>query len=170
MKACFCCASLVQWNVHPELLFSLFFSPIFCSMVFFICNACNESLKKNQVGKHYQQKCRRCEFLSCIDCGKEFWWVIQWMDNYFSSKVHIPIIYMMLSILLQLVQEKNSSISVQKMVWTNKNYRQRRGLEGMNRDTLLKQNCALSKWWSDPDTGDKVPGQSALKLWKTVWW
>ncbi|XP_076461870.1 cell growth-regulating nucleolar protein-like [Babylonia areolata] len=42
-------------------------------MVFFTCGACNETLKKNQVEKHYTTKCRRCEFLSCIDCGKEFW-------------------------------------------------------------------------------------------------
>lgn len=42
-------------------------------MVFFNCNACGESLKKNQVEKHYLSKCRRCEVLSCVDCGKEFW-------------------------------------------------------------------------------------------------
>ncbi|KAK7469790.1 hypothetical protein BaRGS_00036217 [Batillaria attramentaria] len=42
-------------------------------MVFFNCNACGESLKKNQVEKHYLTKCRRCEVLSCVDCGKEFW-------------------------------------------------------------------------------------------------
>ncbi|KAK7109532.1 cell growth-regulating nucleolar protein-like [Littorina saxatilis] len=42
-------------------------------MVFFTCGACNESLKKNQVEKHYLHKCRRCEFLSCVDCGKDFW-------------------------------------------------------------------------------------------------
>jgi len=42
-------------------------------MVVFNCNACGEALKKNQVEKHYQQQCRRCEVLSCVDCGKEFW-------------------------------------------------------------------------------------------------
>jgi len=41
-------------------------------MVFFTCNTCNESLKKNQVEKHLF-KCRRCESLSCVDCGKDFW-------------------------------------------------------------------------------------------------
>ncbi|KAL2077514.1 hypothetical protein ACEWY4_027018 [Coilia grayii] len=41
-------------------------------MVFFTCNACGESLKKAQVDKHVL-KCRRCEVLSCIDCGKDFW-------------------------------------------------------------------------------------------------
>ncbi|XP_013405909.1 cell growth-regulating nucleolar protein [Lingula anatina] len=42
-------------------------------MVFFTCNACGESLKKNQVEKHYMTKCRNCEVLSCVDCGKDFW-------------------------------------------------------------------------------------------------
>ncbi|XP_076148953.1 cell growth-regulating nucleolar protein [Alosa pseudoharengus] len=41
-------------------------------MVFFTCNACGESLKKAQVDKHVM-KCRNCEVLSCIDCGKDFW-------------------------------------------------------------------------------------------------
>ena len=42
------------------------------AMVFFTCNACGSSLKKNQVEKHYQYECPRCEVLSCIDCGKDF--------------------------------------------------------------------------------------------------
>ena len=37
-------------------------------MVFFTCNACGASLKKNQVEKHYLHQCRQCEVLSCIDC------------------------------------------------------------------------------------------------------
>ncbi|KAA0709812.1 Cell growth-regulating nucleolar protein [Triplophysa tibetana] len=41
-------------------------------MVFFTCNACGESLKKAQVDKHVL-KCRGCQVLSCIDCGKDFW-------------------------------------------------------------------------------------------------
>lgn len=41
-------------------------------MVFFTCNACGESLKKAQVEKHLL-KCRGCQVLSCIDCGKDFW-------------------------------------------------------------------------------------------------
>ncbi len=39
-------------------------------MVFFTCNACGESLKKNQVEKHYRHKCRSCEVLTCVDCHK----------------------------------------------------------------------------------------------------
>ena len=39
-------------------------------MVFFTCNACGESLKKNQVEKHYRFKCRQCEVLTCVDCHK----------------------------------------------------------------------------------------------------
>ncbi|KAK3094351.1 hypothetical protein FSP39_000694 [Pinctada imbricata] len=42
-------------------------------MVFFSCDACGESLKKNQVEKHYMTQCRRCESLSCVDCNKVFW-------------------------------------------------------------------------------------------------
>ncbi|XP_002738402.1 cell growth-regulating nucleolar protein-like [Saccoglossus kowalevskii] len=41
-------------------------------MVFFNCNACGQTVKKNQVEKHYQTQCPRCEVLSCLDCGKEF--------------------------------------------------------------------------------------------------
>ncbi|XP_029358600.1 cell growth-regulating nucleolar protein [Echeneis naucrates] len=41
-------------------------------MVFFTCNACGESLKKAQVDKHVGM-CRGCQWLSCIDCGKDFW-------------------------------------------------------------------------------------------------
>ncbi|KAI6056256.1 LYAR [Marmota monax] len=41
-------------------------------MVFFICNACGESVKKIQVEKHVSV-CRNCECLSCIDCGRDFW-------------------------------------------------------------------------------------------------
>jgi len=41
-------------------------------MVVFNCNACGEALKKNQVEKH-TSRCRNCEALSCVDCGKDFW-------------------------------------------------------------------------------------------------
>lgn len=41
-------------------------------MVFFTCSACGASLKKNQVEKHYLSKCRNCEYLTCIDCLKDF--------------------------------------------------------------------------------------------------
>ncbi|XP_033102813.1 cell growth-regulating nucleolar protein-like [Anneissia japonica] len=41
-------------------------------MVFFICNACGQSVKKAQVEKHYMQQCRQCEVLSCMDCGQDF--------------------------------------------------------------------------------------------------
>ncbi|XP_037107433.1 cell growth-regulating nucleolar protein [Syngnathus acus] len=40
-------------------------------MVFFTCNACGQTLKKNQVEKHVL-KCRGCQAVSCIDCGKDF--------------------------------------------------------------------------------------------------
>lgn len=41
-------------------------------MVSFICNACGQTVRKNQVEKHYNTVCRQCEVLSCIDCGKDF--------------------------------------------------------------------------------------------------
>jgi len=41
-------------------------------MVFFTCDSCGESLKKNQVEKHYKFKCRSCSVLTCVDCQKEF--------------------------------------------------------------------------------------------------
>ena len=39
-------------------------------MVFFTCDACGSSLKKNQVEKHYNSQCRRCAVLTCMDCQK----------------------------------------------------------------------------------------------------
>lgn len=41
-------------------------------MVFFCCNACGQSVKKNAVEKHWQAECARCWILSCLDCGKDF--------------------------------------------------------------------------------------------------
>ncbi len=41
-------------------------------MVFFTCNACGESLKKNQVEKHWRQRCRGCTVLTCVDCHRDF--------------------------------------------------------------------------------------------------
>jgi len=41
-------------------------------MVSFICDACGNSVKKSQVEKHYQNQCRNCSVLSCIDCGVDF--------------------------------------------------------------------------------------------------
>ncbi|XP_048366098.1 cell growth-regulating nucleolar protein [Sphaerodactylus townsendi] len=41
-------------------------------MVVFTCNSCGESVKKGQVEKHVNM-CRHCEYLSCMDCGKDFW-------------------------------------------------------------------------------------------------
>jgi len=42
-------------------------------MVYFTCDACGEQLKKPSVEKHYQQKCRDCYKLTCIDCLKDFY-------------------------------------------------------------------------------------------------
>ncbi len=41
-------------------------------MVFFICDHCNETLKKNQVDKHCF-KCRMCESVTCVDCSVTFY-------------------------------------------------------------------------------------------------
>lgn len=40
-------------------------------MVFFVCEGCNETLKKNQVEKHVL-KCKVCYAVICIDCNKVF--------------------------------------------------------------------------------------------------
>lgn len=41
-------------------------------MVFFVCEGCNETLKKNQVQKH-ANKCRQCHAVSCVDCSTTFY-------------------------------------------------------------------------------------------------
>jgi hypothetical protein len=41
-------------------------------MVFFSCDGCGEMLKKNQVDAH-AMRCRRCEAVSCVDCGVSFY-------------------------------------------------------------------------------------------------
>jgi cell growth-regulating nucleolar protein len=41
-------------------------------MVFFVCEGCNESLKKNQVDKH-ASRCRSCQAVTCVDCQVTFW-------------------------------------------------------------------------------------------------
>lgn len=40
-------------------------------MVFFVCEACNESLKKNKVETH-SYTCRNCWVLTCVDCNQQF--------------------------------------------------------------------------------------------------
>lgn len=42
-------------------------------MVFFICNGCGSSLKKNNVEKHQAHQCRKSGHLSCMDCSKDFY-------------------------------------------------------------------------------------------------
>ncbi|XP_023347449.1 cell growth-regulating nucleolar protein [Eurytemora carolleeae] len=42
-------------------------------MVYFTCGDCGEQIKKPSVEKHYQQKCRNCNLLTCIDCLKDFY-------------------------------------------------------------------------------------------------
>ncbi|GBG33494.1 Cell growth-regulating nucleolar protein [Hondaea fermentalgiana] len=41
-------------------------------MVSFICDACQETVKKPKVDNHYKFKCRDCWVLSCVDCGVRF--------------------------------------------------------------------------------------------------
>ena len=41
-------------------------------MVFFVCEGCNESLKKNQVDKH-ASRCRSCYAVTCVDCNVTFY-------------------------------------------------------------------------------------------------
>ncbi|GIY23251.1 cell growth-regulating nucleolar protein [Caerostris extrusa] len=53
--------------VHPRRVYK-----VILTMVFFTCNACGQSVKKNQVENHTYQ-CRDCQSVSCMDCNKEFW-------------------------------------------------------------------------------------------------
>lgn len=41
-------------------------------MVVFVCSACGASLKKIQVERH-SFKCRGCQYVTCLDCSKDFW-------------------------------------------------------------------------------------------------
>ena len=41
-------------------------------MVFFVCEHCNETVKKNQVDKHVL-KCRNCYAVTCVDCSQTFY-------------------------------------------------------------------------------------------------
>lgn len=40
-------------------------------MVFFVCEGCNESLKKNKVDSH-AERCNSCWAVTCVDCNKTF--------------------------------------------------------------------------------------------------
>ena len=40
-------------------------------MVFFICDGCGDTLKKNQVDSHVN-RCRQCYSVSCMDCFVQF--------------------------------------------------------------------------------------------------
>lgn len=70
-KAVIQCVRAVQLHVvsvveHCGILESV------VKMVSFICNVCGQTVRKTQVEKHYQNDCRSCDVLSCIDCGKDF--------------------------------------------------------------------------------------------------
>ena len=41
-------------------------------MVFFVCEGCNETLKKHQVDKH-ALRCRQCQAVTCVDCSVTFY-------------------------------------------------------------------------------------------------
>lgn len=41
-------------------------------MVYFVCEGCNETLKKNQVDKH-ASRCRSCHAVTCVDCSVTFY-------------------------------------------------------------------------------------------------
>ncbi|XP_067951062.1 cell growth-regulating nucleolar protein-like [Watersipora subatra] len=42
-------------------------------MVYFTCGHCNATLKKNQVDQHCQYQCKNAKFVSCVDCGTDFY-------------------------------------------------------------------------------------------------
>jgi len=41
-------------------------------MVYFVCEGCNETLKKAQVEKH-ASRCRQCHAVTCVDCSQTFY-------------------------------------------------------------------------------------------------
>lgn len=41
-------------------------------MVFFVCEGCNETMKKNQVDKH-AARCKSCHAVTCVDCSVSFY-------------------------------------------------------------------------------------------------
>lgn len=41
-------------------------------MVYYVCNGCGDSLKRNKVDQHAMQ-CYGCDYVTCIDCNKDFW-------------------------------------------------------------------------------------------------
>ena len=41
-------------------------------MVTFICETCNDTLKKQQIDRHCQTKCRSAWHFTCVECGKTF--------------------------------------------------------------------------------------------------
>lgn len=41
-------------------------------MVYFTCDVCGESVKKKQIEKHCQTKCRNAWNFTCMDCNKVF--------------------------------------------------------------------------------------------------
>ena len=41
-------------------------------MVVFTCETCYATLKKNQVDKHCEGKCRSAWHFTCVECGKTF--------------------------------------------------------------------------------------------------
>jgi cell growth-regulating nucleolar protein len=77
--------NLCSRNWNTELLPSLlcpFITGVSCSscvvvssfqwpMVFFVCDGCNETLKKNQVDKH-AGRCYKCYSVTCVDCNQTF--------------------------------------------------------------------------------------------------
>jgi len=55
-------------------------------MVFYTCNGCGESLKKNKVEKHVTV-CRSCQYMTCMDCSKDFWWVLFFQSSTLNGTV-----------------------------------------------------------------------------------
>ncbi|KOC63246.1 Cell growth-regulating nucleolar protein [Habropoda laboriosa] len=41
-------------------------------MVVFTCNNCGDTIQKPKVAKHYEFHCRTAQFLTCVDCFKDF--------------------------------------------------------------------------------------------------
>lgn len=62
---------LISFHFQSSWFCSLFIILSVFTMVFFLCDGCNETLKKNKVDAH-AAKCRECWSVSCVDCSQSF--------------------------------------------------------------------------------------------------
>ena len=80
-------------------------------MVFFICQVCNESLKKNKVEQHANQTCKHAYYFACMDCARVF--------NTQTYKAHTTCISEAEKYQGQFYTEKNQKGTHKQKKWTD---------------------------------------------------